>query len=185
MSNIKGTQTEKNIQAAFSGESMARNKYTFYEEQARKEGNEELAKLFERMAKNETTHAKLWYKLLNNGISSSMTNIQEAAQGENQEWSSMYPSFAKTAREEGLEEVAALFEQVAAIEKNHEHTFLKALEALLMGKAENADTFKEEETVKSKKPVYRCIFCGAVFDKRPDVCPVCQAIGAFEQTMED
>lgn len=185
MANIKGTETEKNIAAAFQGESMARNRYTFFEEQARKEGNEEVAALFARMAKNELMHAKLWFKLMHDGLGDSRSNIQEAASGENQEWRSMYPEFAQVARREGLEDIARVFDQVAAIERDHERTFLKAYVALMDGKGEAPAAAPTQAAREEKKevPVYRCMFCGAVYQERPDVCPVCGAIGSFEAGM--
>lgn len=184
MENLKGSKTEKNIMAAFEGESKARNRYTFYGEQARKEGQTDIANMFERMSKNETAHAKLWFKLLNDGLGNCEDNLKEAAAGENGEWTSMYPEFAKVAREEGFDEVARMFEQVAKIEKDHEYTFLKAFMALRS--AEGAtDSAKSsapvQQEILQEKPIYRCMFCGAVFDDRPDVCPVCQAIGSFER----
>lgn len=186
MDKIKGTQTEKNIRAAFQGESMARSKYAFYEEQARKEGNIEVADMFARMIRNETAHSKIWYKLMYGPIADSAANIQEAAKGENDEWTSMYPEFAKKAREEGLEDVARLFEQVAAIEKEHERTFLRSFMGLKTKGAsdqKNEEAAKAAEEPKKLKQVYRCMFCGAVFDERPDVCAVCEAIGSFENAM--
>lgn len=183
MNTFKGSQTEKNIMAAFEGESRARNRYTFYSEQAKHEGLEDISQLFERMAKNETIHAKLWFKLLHDGLGDTESNLKDAAAGENDEWTSMYPEFAKIAREEGFEDVARLFEQVAQIEKDHEYTFLKTFISLKSPapKAEKKEEEKAPASTPSKeKEVYRCMFCGAVFDERPDVCPVCSAIGSFE-----
>lgn len=187
MSKLNGTQTEKNIAAAFAGESQARNRYTFFAEQAKKEGNEEIAQLFERMAKNETAHARLWFKMMNGGdLNDSGANIQQAAQGEHGEWHSMYPKFAKQAREEGLDDIADVFEKVAEIERDHEYTFLKAFVSLKAKTIQNAAAAPQKETVEKmpdERPVFRCMFCGAVFDKRPDVCNVCGAIGSFEAGM--
>ena len=128
MENIKGTQTEKNLQAAFAGESQARNKYTYFASKARKEGFEQIADIFEETAHNEKEHAKIWFKLLNGGeIGTTAENLKAAAEGENYEWTDMYADFAKTAKEEGFERIAKLFEMVGAIEKHHEERYLKLL----------------------------------------------------------
>ena len=174
--NLKGTQSESNVKAALAGESLARNKYTFYAMQAAAEGNKEIADFFEKMAKNETTHARIWFNLLNSKGSTIEENLEDAAQGENSEWTGMYPRFAEIARSEGLEDLAVMFEKVGEIERDHERQFLKALIKLKKSDKPAAPT----EAPASKRPGYRCLFCGAVFEKRPDVCPVCQAIGAFE-----
>lgn len=181
MKELKGSQTEKNISAALKGESLARNRYTFFEEQARKEGLEDIADMYEKMSKNETMHAKMWFKLLNNGLGNSLDNLKVSAEGENGEWTSMYPEFAKTAREEGYDEIANMFDQVAQIEKDHEYTFLKTY--LTLRSNLEKQTFNQEENHETKveKTVYRCMFCGAAFDERPDVCSVCGAIGSFEE----
>ena len=183
---FKGSKTEQNLLAAFSGESMARNKYLFFAEKARKEGHEEVAELFEKMAQNEGVHGQLLYHHLK-GVGSSAANLQEAIQGEYGEWSSMYPSFAKIAREEGFEEVGLLFEQISRIEKDHEVRFLAALAKLSSDKAAEsrpaapaAAAPAEPQTVTVEG--YRCMFCGATYEKRPDVCDVCHAIGSFEPT---
>lgn len=178
--NIKGTQTEKNLWAAFSGESMARNKYLFFAEQARKEGNTEVADLFERMAQNEGIHGKMLFQRLN-GVKDSATNLQGAIAGEYGEWTSMYPDFAKKAREEGFEEIAMLFDNIAKIEKDHEFRFMTALSKLYAkDKTPSEEAPKKERTVTATG--YRCIFCGAIFEEHPDVCSVCEAIGSFEKT---
>ena len=124
---LKGTKTEANLKAAFAGESQARNKYTYYASKAKKDGYVQIAKIFEETADNEKEHAKLWYKLLNDGISSTADNLADAAGGENFEWTDMYAAFAKEAREEGFDKIAQLFEGVAAIEKEHELRFKKLL----------------------------------------------------------
>ncbi len=183
--NLKGSQTEKNLQEAFSGESMARNKYLFFAEKAKQEAHPEIAELFERMARNEGVHGKLLYQKLHNGIGDSNANLKDAMEGEYTEWTSMYPDFAKKAREEGFEDIAVLFEKIADIEKTHEHEFLIALAGLVKSQKKGAS---EEEAPLSagnnQKEVtvsgYRCMFCGATFEKRPDVCNVCGAIGSFE-----
>ncbi len=181
--DFKGTQTEKNLRAALAGESIARNKYTFFADQARQEGKTEIVELFERMAQNETAHAKIWYQLLN-GRKSSDANLQEAAAGEYGEWRSMYPDFARQARKDGFEELAEMFQKVAAIEQEHECQFLMAYAKLFSTQQSASEQKKIQEEIRKKaktsKPGYRCAFCGAVFETRPDVCNVCQAIGAFE-----
>ncbi len=129
MEDIKGTQTEKNLQTAFAGESQARNKYTYFASKARKEGYEQIADIFEETARNEKEHAKIWFKLLNGGeISSTAENLKAAAEGENYEWTDMYDGFAKTAKEEGFPRIAKLFEMVGAIEKHHEERYRKLLD---------------------------------------------------------
>ena len=125
---LKGSKTEKNLMAAFAGESQARNKYTYYASKAKKDGYVQIAALFEETAANEKEHAKIWFKLLHDGaVGPTTENLEDAAQGENYEWTDMYPSFAKEAREEGFEQIAALFEAVAAIEKEHEERYRKLL----------------------------------------------------------
>lgn len=175
---IKGTKSEKNIMAAFEGESKARNKYTFYAMKAISEGNVETADLFEKMANNEREHAKIWFKMLNE-IGTTNENVKDAAAGESYEWLSMYPEFAKVAREEGLDMLAEMFEKVAGIEQTHEERFLKEYIKLQSGNA--------VVTPAQQKPVYRCEFCGhteAFNGQEPlPVCPVCEAIGAFVKTM--
>lgn len=181
--NIKGTQTEKNLLAAFSGESMARNKYLFFAEKAHKEGNDDIAELFERMAQNEGVHGKMLFKYLN-GVKDSASNLESAISGEYGEWTSMYPSFAEQARNEGLEEIAMLFDNIAKIEKDHEFRFMTALSQLYSkNKSSNQKAIelpKQENTVIAEG--YRCMFCGAIYETRPDVCDVCEAIGSFEKT---
>ena len=127
--NLKGTKTEANLQAAFAGESQARNKYTYYASKARKEGYEQIAAIFEETAANEKEHAKMWFKMLHdNSIPDTLTNLTDAAAGENYEWTDMYEQFAKEAREEGFDRIAYLFEAVGAIEKTHEARYKKLLE---------------------------------------------------------
>lgn len=181
---LKGTRTEQNIKAALAGESIARNKYTYYADRARKEGHLETAQMFERMAGNESIHARIWFTTLYGAIQDDMQNLKNAAAGEFEEWSSMYPEFAKIAREEGFEDLAVMFEHVAQIEKNHEKQFMEAMIQLSKQmRTESQEKLEEQEEMKAtqkKKPGYRCVFCGAVYEDRMDVCPVCQAIGAFE-----
>lgn len=166
MKELKGTKTEANLQAAFAGESQARNKYTYFASKAKKDGYVQMAAIFEETANNEKEHAKLWYKLLNGGsISDTVENLKEAAGGENYEWTEMYPTFAKEAREEGFEEIAWLFESVAAIEKEHEERYKK-----LLANIEGNLVFSKEGDV-----VWQCANCGhiCVGKKAPEVCPVC------------
>mgnify|MGYP005801872701 CR=1 FL=1 len=184
---LEGTRTEQNLLAAFSGESMARNKYLFFAEKAKQEGHNEVAELFEKMAQNEGVHGKLLYQRLK-GVGSSAANLQEAVMGEYGEWSSMYPSFAKIAREEGFEGIGELFDQISQIERDHEHRFLAAL-AKLNGAAPAAKTAAPAASASAAKTTktvevagYRCMFCGATYEERPDVCGVCEAIGSFEPT---
>ena len=172
--NLKGTKTEANLQAAFAGESQARNKYTYFASKAKKDGYVQIAAIFEETANNEKEHAKLWYKLLNGGsIGSTVENLKEAAGGENYEWTDMYDNFAKEAREEGFEEIAKLFEGVAAIEKEPEERYRKLLENV------------EKELVFSKDGdvIWQCTNCGhiCVGKKAPEVCPVCAHPQAYFQ----
>ena len=163
--DIKGTKTEANLKAAFAGESQARNKYTYFASKAKKDGYVQIASIFEETANNEKEHAKMWYKLLNGGISSTIDNLKDAAEGENFEWTDMYEGFAKTAREEGFEEIAKLFEGVAAIEKEHEERYRK-----LLANIEGGLVFSKDGDV-----VWQCANCGhiCVGQKAPEVCPVC------------
>ena len=162
---LKGSQTEKNLQTAFAGESQARNKYTYFASKAKKDGYVQIAKIFEETAENEKEHAKMWYKLLNGGIGSTEENLKAAAEGENYEWTDMYDGFAKTAREEGFEDIAKFFEGVAAIEKEHEERYRKLLDNI------------EKERVFSKDGdvIWQCANCGhiCVGRKAPETCPVC------------
>ena len=161
---LKGTETEKNLWAAFAGESQARNKYTYFASKARKEGYEQIASIFEETANNEKEHAKMWFKVLE-GIGTTAENLKAAAGGENGEWTDMYPSFAKKAREEGFNEIARLFEAVAAIEKEHEARYLK-----LLNNVEKELVFSSEGDA-----IWQCSNCGhiVVGKKAPGVCPVC------------
>ncbi len=159
-----GTQTEKNLEAAFAGESQARNKYTYFASKAKKEGYEQIAALFLKTADNEKEHAKLWFKELN-GIGDTTSNLKQAADGENYEWTDMYSEFAKTAEEEGFPELAAKFRMVAAIEKEHEERY-----RALLHNVETAQVFE-----KSEVKVWECRNCGHIMvgTKAPEVCPVC------------
>ena len=159
-----GTQTEKNLMAAFSGESEARNKYTYFASKAKKDGYEQIAALFLKTAENEKEHAKLWFKELN-GIGDTAENLLSAAEGENYEWTDMYDGFAKTAEEEGFKELAAKFRLVAAIEKYHEERYRKLLA--------NVQTMQVFE--KSEVKIWECRNCGhiVVGTKAPELCPTC------------
>ena len=159
-----GTQTEKNLMAAFAGESQARNKYTYFASKAKKDGCEQIADLFLKTADNEKEHAKLWFKELC-GIGTTAENLAAAADGENYEWTDMYEGFAKTAEEEGFPELAARFRLVAAIEKHHEERY-----RALLHNVETAQVF-----AKSQVKVWECQNCGhiVVGEKAPDICPTC------------
>ena len=162
---LKGTKTEKNLQAAFAGESQARNKYTYYASQAKKEGFEQIAAIFTETANNEKEHAKIWFKLLNGGIGKTVDNLKDAAAGENYEWTDMYDTFAKEAREEGFENIALLFEGVGRIEKEHEERYRKLLANIKEGKVFARDGIC----------VWKCLNCGHIHvgEAAPEVCPVC------------
>ena len=165
MSNkYAGTQTEKNLLAAFAGESQARNKYTYFASRAKKDGFEQIAALFLKNDENEKDHDKIWFKELN-GIGSTAENLEAAADGENYEWTDMYEGFAKTAEEEGFPELASKFRGVAAIEKHHEERY-----RALLKNVENKKVFE-----KSEVKIWECRNCGHIVigTKAPDVCPVC------------
>ncbi len=169
--NLKGTKTEANLQAAFAGESMATNKYAYYASKAKKEGYVQISNIFTETSGNEKEHAKLWYKLLNDGIGDTVSNLKAAADGENEEWTSMYKQFAAEAREEGFDEIAALFEGVAGVEKEHEERYRKILEHL-----ENGMTFERDGVT-----IWKCLNCGYIHhgDKAPEKCPVCNHPQAY------
>ena len=169
---LKGSKTEQNLMTAFAGESQARNKYTFFASQAKKDGYEQIAAIFQETADNEKEHAKLWFKLLNGGaIGSTEENLKAAAAGENYEWTDMYAEFAKTAKEEGFARIAYLFEAVGKIEKEHEERYLKLLENVKEGKVFEAGEVK----------IWKCRNCGhiVVGTSAPEVCPVCNHPKAF------
>ncbi|MBQ9169936.1 MAG: rubrerythrin family protein [Bacteroidaceae bacterium] len=166
MKDLKGTKTEQNLKEAFAGESMARNKYSYFASKAKKDGYVQIAAIFEETAANEKEHAKMWYKLLNGGkVSDTKTNLADAAGGENFEWTDMYARMAKEAREEGFPEIAEKFEQVAAIEKHHEERYRKLLKNI-----EDAIVFSRDGDV-----IWQCANCGHIVigKKAPEVCPVC------------
>ena len=164
---LKGSKTEANLMAAFAGESQARNKYTYYASKAKKEGYEQIAEIFEETANNEKEHAKIWFKLLNGGeISGTEENLKSAAEGENYEWTEMYKEFAETARAEGFDNIAKLFESVGEIEKHHEERYMK-----LVGNIENNLVFERDE-----EKIWICRNCGHIYKgkKALKVCPVCK-----------
>ena len=174
MKELKGTKTEQNLMTAFAGESQARNKYTYFASKAKKEGYVQIAKIFEETADNEKEHAKLWFKPLEGGsVKDTISNLKAAAEGENFEWTDMYDGFAKEAKEEGFDEIAALFEGVAAIEKEHEERYRKLLE-----RVEGEVVFSRDGDV-----IWQCSNCGhiCVGKKAPEVCPVCAHPQAYFQ----
>ena len=177
MASLKGSRTEKNLLTAFAGESQARNRYSYFASQAKKDGFVQISKVFEETADQEKEHAKRLFKLLEGGdseiqaafpagvIGGTAENLKEAAAGENHEWTDMYPSFAKVARGEGFEEIAGIFEAIAVAEKQHEKRYLG-----LLANVENGTVFKKEKPV-----VWRCLNCGYLHEgtEAPDECPAC------------
>ena len=187
--SIKGTQTEKNLLAAFAGESQARNRYTYFASAARKEGFEQIANIFAETAENEKEHAKVFFKYLEGGdteivaaypaglIKDAKSNLEAAAAGENMEWTTIYADFSKTARDEGFPEIARSFEQIAKVEKFHESRYRK-----LVINVANGDVFKKKSTVK-----WHCINCGHVFEgtEAPKECPACRHPQAFYELLAE
>lgn len=171
--NLKGTKTEANLQEAFAGESMARNQYTYFASKARKEGMNQIADIFEETARNEKEHAKLWYKLLNDGIQDTATNLKSAAAGEHYEWTDMYANFAKDAKEEGFAKIAVLFELVGKIEKGHEQRYLD-----LLANVESDTVFEKDQAFE-----WKCDNCGYIHTgkKALEMCPVCDHPKAYFQ----
>ena len=175
---LKGSKTEQNLMTAFAGESQARNKYTYYASKAKKDGYEQLAAIFEETANNEKEHAKLWFKELHGGqIPSTEENLQDAANGENYEWTEMYKEFAETAREEGFTRLAFLFEEVGKIEKEHEQRYLTLLQNV-----KDDRVFKKDGT-----KIWVCRNCGHVYegDKALEVCPVCAHPQSYMEVQAD
>ena len=175
---LKGTKTEKNLMAAFAGESQARNKYTYYASKAKKDGYEQIAAIFEETANNEKEHAKLWFKFLHGGeVPTTIDNLKDAAEGENYEWTDMYATFAKEAKEEGFNELAYLFDAVSKIEKEHEERYLTLLKNI------------EDKTIFEKKEekIWICRNCGHVYvgTKALDVCPVCKHPLSYQEVKAD
>ena len=178
MKELKGTKTEANLQTAFAGESMARNKYTYYASKAKKDGYVQIGKLFEETANNEKEHAKIWFKLLHGGeMPDTPANLLDAAEGENYEWTDMYATFAVEAREEGFEEIAIMMEGVAAVEKAHEERYLKLLKNI------------EDKLVFSRDgdAIWQCRNCGHLYIGKdaPVVCPVCKHPQAYFQLQQN
>ena len=173
---LKGSRTEQNLQAAFAGESQARNKYTYYASKARKEGYVQIADLFEETANNEKEHAKIWFKLLHDGeVPTTSKNLLDAAEGENYEWTDMYAEFARVAKEEGFTRIAFLFEKVGEIEKHHEERYRK-----LLANVEGELVFSREGDT-----VWQCANCGHIVigKKAPVKCPVCDHPQAYFQEL--
>ena len=175
---LKGSKTEQNLMTAFAGESQARNKYSYYASKAKKDGYEQIAAIFEETANNEKEHAKMWFKLLHDGqVPSTEENLKDAAEGENYEWTDMYAGFSKTAKEEGFDHIAFLFEQVAAIEKEHEERYKK-----LLSNIEEGIVFSTEGDT-----VWVCRNCGYVYTGKEalKVCPVCAHPQSFMEVKAD
>ncbi len=171
---LKGSKTEKNLQTAFAGESQAHTKYQYYASKAIKDGYVQIGNMFEETARNEKEHAKIWFKLLHGGeVPSTEINLEDAASGENYEWTDMYAGFAKTAMEEGFTEIAFLFEKVAAIEKTHEERYRK-----LLGNIKDGLVFSRDEDM-----IWECLNCGHIVigKKAPELCPVCKHPKSFFQ----
>ena len=175
---LKGSKTEANLMAAFAGESQARNKYTYYASAAKKEGYNQIAAIFEETAGNEKEHAKMWFKLLHDGkVPDTLTNLKDAAAGENYEWTDMYAQFAAAAKEEGFAHIAYLFEEVGKIEKEHEERYNKLIDNI-----ENGKVFERDGIV-----VWKCSNCGHIHigTKAPEVCPVCAHPKAYFEIKAD
>ena len=175
---LKGSKTEQNLMTAFAGESQARNKYTYYAGKAKKEGYEQIAAIFTETADNEKEHAKIWFKLLHDGnVPSTEENLMDAANGENYEWTDMYKEFSETAKEEGFNHIAFLFEEVGKIEKHHEERYKALLEGI-----------KSETTFKKETPkMWICRNCGHIHfgEKAPEVCPVCAHPKAYFEILNE
>jgi len=176
MSDLKGTKTFENLQAAFAGESQARNKYTYYASKAKKEGYVQIASIFEETAGNEKEHAELWFKYFH-GIGDTVANLADAAAGEHFEWTEMYKEFAETARQEGFDDIALQFENVGKIEAAHEERYLKLKENIETGKV-----FKRDEAV-----TWKCANCGFIYECTDAVkeCPACKHSQAYFQIKEE
>lgn len=175
---LKGTKTESNLMTAFAGESQARTKYTYYASRAKKDGYEQIAALFTETADNEKEHAKLWFKLLHGGeVPGTVENLKDAAAGENYEWTDMYATFAKEAREEGFDDIARMFDFVGAIEKHHEERYRK-----LLANIEKGEVFQHEDIV-----VWKCRNCGHIHvgKNAPELCPTCKHPKAYFELLAE
>lgn len=170
---LKGSKTEQNLMNAFAGESQARNKYTYYASKAKKDGYVQIANIFQETADNEKEHAKIWFKLLHGGMPDTMENLKDAAAGENYEWTDMYANMAKEARQEGFDQIAYLFEEVAKIEKEHEERYRKLIDNIEKGKV----------FARAGETVWICTNCGHIHvgETAPDACPVCDHPQAYFQ----
>ncbi len=177
MAELKGSKTEKNLLEAFAGESMARNKYTYYASKAKKDGFVQISNIFQETADNEKEHAKMWYKLLHDGIGTTQENLKAAAEGENYEWTEMYATFAEEAEAEGFLDIAKKFRAVANVEKEHEERYLK-----LLANVEGDLVFSKDGDA-----IWKCINCGhiSIGKKAPVICPVCDHPQSFFQLKED
>lgn len=177
MAELKGSKTEKNLLEAFAGESMARNKYTYYASKAKKDGFVQISNIFQETADNEKEHAKMWYKLLHDGIGTTQENLKAAAEGENYEWTEMYATFAEEAEAEGFLDIAKKFRAVAKVEKEHEERYLK-----LLANVEGDLVFSKDGDA-----IWKCINCGhiSIGKKAPVICPVCDHPQSFFQLKED
>lgn len=177
MENLKGSRTEANLMAAFAGESQARNKYTYYASKAKKDGYVQIAKIFEETAANEKEHAEIWFKLLHDGVPDTATNLLDAANGENYEWTDMYAKFAEEARSEGFIKIAALFDAVGKIEKEHEERYRK-----LLANVKDGLVFTRDGDM-----IWQCSNCGHIVigKKAPEICPVCDHPKSYFQIKAD
>ena len=176
--DIKGTKTEANLMTAFAGESQARTKYTYYASRAKKDGYEQIAGIFTETADNEKEHAKLWFKLLHDGqIPDTVENLKDAAAGENYEWTDMYATFAKEAREEGFDDIARMFDFVGQIEKHHEERYRK-----LLANIEEGKVFKRDDVY-----VWKCRNCGHIHvgKEAPQICPTCKHPQAYFEILNE
>ena len=174
---LKGSKTEKNLMEAFAGESMARNKYTYFASKAKKDGYVQIANIFEETAANEKEHAKIWFKYLTGGVGSTVQNLTDAAEGENFEWTDMYARMAKEARDEGFDEIADKFEMVAAIEKHHEERYKK-----LLSNINDKKVFSKDGDA-----IWQCANCGHIVIGKdaPDICPVCDHPQSYFQVLAE
>lgn len=174
--NLKGTQTEKNLKAALAGESMARNRYTFFAEKAKEEGLDEVEEFFSRMATNEKEHARLWYKILHGEVADTLTNLEEAATGEHEEWTDMYVRFSKQAAEEGFTEISHLFSEVKRIERNHERENLRHINKIKESLKNNEAKSNQPQSNEPQSNMWICGYCGFSGESLEVLaqCPLCK-----------